>query len=256
MHLKGIRDETVAKIFPSDIILSGYMGSISHGTYIPTKDPHGIDDKDVMAVYVKEAPYYIGLGRGPDVREHKIEEWDIVEYEVRKFIHLLLKSNLNVLGLLWLPDNLYLIRTDMGELLIQNRNAFSSRQAYHSFTGYAYGQLKRMEHYKFEGYMGDKRKSLVDKFGYDTKNAAHLIRLLRMSIEFLTDGELYVLREDACQLISIENGEWTLSQVKTEADYLFRKANDAYIRSLLPLHPNTEMAEQLLMTIIKNWVLV
>jgi len=36
------------------------------------------------------------------------------------------------------------------------------------------------------GYLGDKRKQLVLKHGYDAKNAAHLIRLLRMGIEFLT----------------------------------------------------------------------
>jgi len=34
------------------------------------------------------------------------------------------------------------------------------------------------------GYMGKKRRELVMRVGYDAKNAAHLIRLLRMGIEF------------------------------------------------------------------------
>jgi len=62
--------------------------------------------------------------------------------------------------------------------------------------------------------MGTKRKMLVEKYGYDCKNAAHLIRLLRMGVEFLKDGRLYVMREDAKQLIEIKRGEWTLEQVK------------------------------------------
>jgi DNA relaxase NicK len=46
------------------------------------------------------------------------------------------------------------------------------------------------------GYMGKKRRELVVRVGYDAKNAAHLIRLLRMGIEFLTEGTLYVERAD------------------------------------------------------------
>lgn len=38
--------------------------------------------------------------------------------------------------------------------------------------------------------MGEKRKQLVAKHGYDTKNASHLIRLLRMGMEFLTVEEI------------------------------------------------------------------
>jgi len=42
--------------------------------------------------------------------------------------------------------------------------------------------------------MGKKRRELVMRVGYDSKNAAHLIRLLRMGIEFLTEGTMYVER--------------------------------------------------------------
>ena len=42
--------------------------------------------------------------------------------------------------------------------------------------------------------MGEKRKAIVRKYQYDVKNAAHLIRLLRMGIEFLETGELRVFR--------------------------------------------------------------
>jgi len=52
--------------------------------------------------------------------------------------------------------------------------------------------------------MGAKRKSLVEKFGYDTKNAAHLILLLRMGIEFLSVGVLHVKRHDAQELLEIK----------------------------------------------------
>ncbi len=129
---------------------------------------------------------------------------------------------------------------------------FVSKQAYHSFSGYAYGQFKRMTNFKFEGYMGEKRKKLVDKFGYDCKNAGHLIRLLKMGIEYLTEGVLYVEREDAPQLLSIKNGEWTLEQVKREAEKLFALTQEAYIRSPLKDKPDYEKAERLVISILKE----
>jgi hypothetical protein len=112
-----------------------------------------------------------------------------------------------------------------------------------------------MTNFKFEGYMGEKRKKLVEKFSYDCKKASHLIRLLKMGIEFLTEGTLYVEREDAPQLISIKNGEWTLEQVKSEAEKLFELAQQAYIHSPLKDKPDYERAERLLMDIIKDYLL-
>lgn len=250
IDLKGLSDAEIKSIFPEDVILAGYMGSIAHGTYVPKSDPNSIDDKDVMYVYIKPLEYYLGLGRGKDTRTYNIKEWDVVGYELRKYINLLLKSNPNVMSLLWIPEKYCLFTSPIGNLLREKRDIFVSRQAYHSFTGYAYGQLKRMEHYKFEGYMGEKRKALVDKFGYDSKNAAHLIRLLRMGIEFLTEGKLIVEREDACQLISIKRGEWELDRIKAEADVLFKQAQEAYIRSKLPAEPDYARAEALLMNML------
>lgn len=71
----------------------------------------------------------------------------------------------------------------------------------------------------------------LKKFGYDTKNAAHLVRLLRMGMEFLKDGELEVTRLDARQLLEIKRGEWTLERVKAEADHGFKMAEQAYLDS-------------------------
>jgi predicted nucleotidyltransferase len=223
-------------------IMQCYRGSIAHGMYVPNSNPNSIDDKDVMAVCIPPPAYYFGLkefgSRG--TKEIKRDEWDIVIYEVRKMINLLAKGNPNVLMALWLEDKHYISQKDTWKIIKENRNLFSGKHVYRSFTGYAHGQLHRMTHHAFEGYMGAKRKQLVEQFGYDTKNAAHLIRLLRMGIEFLTDGVLYVERHDAQQLLEIKCGEWTLEQVKAESDRLFATAEQAYISSVLPNGPDME----------------
>jgi hypothetical protein len=228
-------------------ILTAYRGSIAHGMYVPKNDPNSIDDKDVMAVCVPPIEYYFGLrvygSRG--TQEIKRNEWDIVVYEARKFISLLAQGNPNVLMMLWLEPNYYLHKSAAGQLLLTHRRCFVGRHVYRAFTGYAYSQLHKMTHNAFEGYMGQKRKQLVEQYGYDCKNAAHLIRLLRMGVEFLRDGELYVLRPDAAQLLEIKRGEWTLEQVKAEADRWFKLSEQAYLESKLPSSPDIEVINRL-----------
>ena len=220
-----------------------WRGSHSHGTYVPPTDPDSIDDKDILSVVVPPLDYYYGLqeygSRG--TKEYWHNEWDIVEYEARKFVHLLYKGNPNVLGILWLEENHYLKRTEAGRWLITQRDAFVGKHVYHSFSGYAHSQLHKMYAFSERGYMGAKRKALVTKHGYDTKNAAHLIRLLRMGIEFLNDGKMTVLRPDASELIDIKKGKWSLDEVHREADSLFTAAREAHIHSKLPTEPDREL---------------
>lgn len=249
LKVKGLNDKERELIIPQGTVLLGYRGSIAHGMYIPSSDPDSIDDKDIMGVCIPELNNYLGFGHF-EQKEKQYKEWDSVVYEIRKYFRLLLKSNPNVMSLLWLEPNMYITKTEIGRQIVENRYLFVSKQAYHSFNGYAYGQFKRMTHFKFEGYMGVKRKQLVERHGYDTKNAAHLIRLLRMGIEFLIEGRLHIHRADGDQLLAIKRGEWTLEQVKTEAEHLFRRAEEAYLLSKLANEPDHAGAERLLMDII------
>jgi hypothetical protein len=83
--------------------------------------------------------------------------------------------------------------------------------------------------------MGEKRKAMVRKYQYDVKNAAHLIRLLRMGSELITTGMLQVYRTtDADELKVIKRGGWTLDQVKAEAARLFDGVEAARARSAVP----------------------
>lgn len=221
-------------------ILHGYRGSIAHGTFVPSADPLSVDDKDTMAICVPPLDHYFGLAQfgSRGTQEIVRAEWDIVVYEARKAISLLAKGNPNVLSLLWLPEHLWIKRTAPGRLLLRSRDLFVGKHVHKAFVGYASAQLAKMERGVYKGYMGDKRRELVERFGYDTKNASHLIRLLRQGIEFLSTGELVVERPDAPQLVAIKQGEWSLAAVKAEAATLFEQAREALVRSDLPSQPD------------------
>ena len=256
--------QTKNAIIPSEIlkaypaldawcILSGYRGSLAHGTHIPPEEELGTDDRDLIAVCVPPQSYYLGLeefgSRG--TQEIKTPDgWDIVIFELKKFIRLLMDGNPNVLALLWLPDELYLSTTDAGQKLMASKSLFATKQAYRSFIGYAKNQLHRMTHQAYQGYMGEKRKRLVNRFGFDTKNASHLIRILRMGVEFLATGELLVRRPDADDLVAIKQGKWSLEQITQEASRLFCQAEQAYQTSSLPNEPDRKAIGELCQDII------
>jgi len=103
------------------------------------------------------------------------------------------------------------------------------------------------------GYMGQKRRELVRRVGYDAKNAAHLIRLLRMGIEFLSEGTLHVERVDGPELLDIKRGAWSLEKVKAESERLFQLAQEAYVRSSLPPEPDRDRAERLCVEMISAY---
>lgn len=254
--LKGVSPDELHLLVPRGTILLGYRGSIAHGMYRnPEHDEDSIDDKDIMGVCIPGVEHYFGLtqfgSRG--TYEKKLREWDTVTYELRKFVNLLYQSNPGVLSLLWLEPHHYIKRYPEGDLLIENRHLFVSKKIYYAFTGYAYGQLKKMTHGSTEGYMGVKRKALVDKFGFDCKNAAHLVRLLRMGIEFLREGELRVHRHDAQELMEIKTGQWALERVQTEADHLFKRAESAYDECKFPNEPARQAVEKLLVGILTDY---
>lgn len=234
----------------------GVVGSDSHGTKISPAGG-GIDDTDYMGIVLPPERHLLGLQAwdhwvyGPDE-----DGLDVTLYSLRKVIGLLLKGNPNVIGLLWLRPEHYVHRTPAFDRLIAERDAFSSLEAYPSFVGYAHAQLKKMSANVFNGYMGAKRKAIVEQFGFDTKNASHLIRLLRTGIEFLETGELRVYREaDAAELVAIKRGEWSLERVKAEAERLFREADQAKDRSRLPKAPDFARAERLLIELTREGLL-
>ncbi len=92
------------------------------------------------------------------------------------------------------------------------------------------------------------RGTLEEQFGYDTKHAMHLVRLLNMGEEILTDGTVNVLRPDVELLLDIRAGKWSYDELvkfAEEKDVLIR--TQLYNTSPLPKMPDLHYAAKLLM---------
>jgi hypothetical protein len=101
-----------------------------------------------------------------------------------------------------------------------------------------------------------KRKESKDflAYGYDTKFAYHLLRLLGEAEMILIENDLDLERNRE-QLKSIRRGEWTLEQVK-EAFYSKEKQlEEAYVKCTLPntRHDTEDVLKQLLIDCLEEY---
>lgn len=236
------------------VIGAGYMGSHSHNTYVPKDDPDAIDDVDIFAVVLPPLDHLIGLHDWQH-QVIQVDELDAVFFSYHKAVKLLLNANPNVLGFLWLEPEHYIIRAPALDRLIAARDAFSSQRAGASFAGYAQSQLKKMEGGVYRGYMGEKRKELVQRFGYDTKHASHLIRLLTMGIEFLETGNLQVYRSaDADLFRAIKRGDYALDSVRRLATQLDERFAQAREHTRLPERPDFDRVNALVVQTVREHI--
>lgn len=203
----------------SNLIYKCYGGSISYGTN--TAD----SDTDVKGICIPPREYFFGLNR---FEQHETKEPDSVIYSLQKFIQLAMKCNPNIIEMLYVRENHILFCNEWGEKLLSLRDEFLSKQARHSFGGYAYAQLQQLDK---RTYPHSKRKEEIEKFGYDTKHAYHLIRLLQMGIEIMMEKTLHVFRKDKKCLMDIRNGKYELDWIKIEAKRLFNLFEEAYVKS-------------------------
>lgn len=94
------------------------------------------------------------------------------------------------------------------------------------------------------------RSKLEEEHGIDTKHAMHLVRLLRMGLEALRDGEIIVKRPDAEELLSIRNGAWSYEEIIKYAEEMDNEVRNVwYKKTELPKKPNIKLAAKILMEV-------
>lgn len=89
------------------------------------------------------------------------------------------------------------------------------------------------------------RSELESKFGYDTKHAMHLVRLLRMGIESLEHGEILVRRPDAKELLEIRNGSMSYEEILAYANSMEARISALRDTTTLRSKPNVDLAAKL-----------
>lgn len=91
------------------------------------------------------------------------------------------------------------------------------------------------------------RAALEAAHGYDTKHAAHLVRLLRCGREILEEGVLHVWRggRDADELRAIRAGAWSYEELVERAEAEERALDVVAGRAVVPKRPDLQALDEL-----------
>jgi predicted nucleotidyltransferase len=106
------------------------------------------------------------------------------------------------------------------------------------------------QHWKLE--RNPARAELERRFGYDTKHAMHLVRLMRMGLEVVESGELRVRRADADELIAIRDGGLSYEALLEEAERLQERMRANAAATSLPPEVDFERVDALLMAVLAD----
>jgi len=214
---------------------AGYRGSHAHGTTIPTEDEHGTDDTDVFVVTMQSKDFYASLRpSGRECFETAGADLDVLVYDARKFFGLLMAQNPNSHAWLWTPP---FYRTAAWNRIVGMRRQLLSRGIFGHLVGYADGQRAMMRRLGTKGrYAGAKRAALMERYGYDIKNAAHCLRLIYLGQRLAITGDFEVLLPDEMleTLVSVKRGERSFQWVERTFENELGRFREVEKQSTLP----------------------
>lgn len=132
------------------------MGSVAYGVSDDTSDidVYGFCIPPKKMIFPYSYGYILGFGKQPkpfqQLQRHHIKdvahkkEYDITIYNITKFFNLCMQNNPNMVDALFVPTRCVLHSTHIGEHVRDHRRLFLSKQVWHRFKGYAFGQLTKM----------------------------------------------------------------------------------------------------------------
>lgn len=234
-----------AAIAEQGTILRCQVGSGLHGTAIL-----GQDDRDEMGICIEPPDHVIGLKRfeqyiyrtQPDGVRSGPGDLDLTVYSLRKWLRLALSGNPTVLLPLFVPESEIVRIDELGVELRENAHRIVSRSAGPRFLGYSRAQRERM--LGLRGKAG--RAELIEKHGFDTKFAMHMVRLGVQGVELLETGRisLPVAEPWLGWLRELRQGKRTRDEALEAAAELEGRL-DELIRTSSPLpgQPDTDWAD-------------
>lgn len=179
---------------------------------------------------------------------------DLTVYSLRKWARLALQGNPTVLLLLYLPETALVSRTSAGKQLQELAPAFASRHAGRRFLGYLEAQRQRLVGQR--GQRDVNRRELIEKYGYDTKYAMHMLRLGHQGVEFMETGRLTLPMKEPVRshLMATRVGTRNLPEIMTECTELELKLGRLLETSPLPPQPDLRAVETFVMdTYTEAW---
>jgi predicted nucleotidyltransferase len=225
-----------------NIIYEVICGSMAYGTSTPTSD------RDIRGIWLPTIEEHLGLEDPVDIRD---DEEDTVYMTIKRFFKLASQCNPNILELFYISEPCILRMDYRGKIIRNNRALFlGADKIYERFRGYAQEEFLAISTVNKK--TGAKRKELIEKHGWSSKNALNMVRLMEEGIEYLRDGEVILPRKNADYLLKIKNYEVEYEDLVKRYNELNRELDDAYKNTKLQKEVDLAVINKLLVQLIKG----
>ncbi len=237
-------------MWPDSIIHLFVGGSGMHGGI-----GHKPSDLDLMGVYIQPVEMILGITQmttddaglkhvfQPDVQvwstskdsvKNNADDVDLNLFSLRKWASMAATGNTNALEFLFVPNTAWNSTNAAiwNEYVLPYSNDFISKRAAFHFAEFSKGMLKRLKGGEGSGKHGQ-RPDLIE-FGYDTKAAMHLIRVLEEGKELMDTGKITLPRPNAELLKRIRSGEFDWPEIQFMYDQRLEYLYAAQAASSLP----------------------
>lgn len=251
-QLKPIKEEIVE----NSTILRCEVGSTVHGIGVA-----GTDDRDELGVCIEPPEFVIGLRHfeqyvfrtKPEGVRSEHGDLDLTIYSLRKFCSLALKGNPSILLLFNVPDEKCVLLDKLGKELRSLAWAFASKKAGAAFLGYMQQQRQRMMGER--GQKNVKRPELVEKYGYDTKYAGHILRLGFQGIDYMSTGSFPIPmpQEQIDYIVNVRTGKIPENEMLTTAGLVEEELKDAIDSTPLPDQPDYTAVDEFLISMYRHY---
>lgn len=250
----------IPKWLPHNMHYEVMMGSVAYGVSNDNSDMdiYGFAIPPKELVFPTVAGYIPGFGHpSPGFEQFdphhikdvaKSRQYDLAIYNIVKYFSLCAECNPNMIDSLFVPRRCVLFSTPIGEMVRDRRKDFLHKGAWHKFKGYAYAQLHKIGK---ANKSNPKRKESVEKFGYDTKFAYHVVRLLGEVEQIMIEHNLDIQRNRE-QLKAIRRGEWSLEYLHQWFEDKERHLEEVYASSDLRHSPDLDSLRQLLLDCLET----
>ena len=114
---------------------------------------------------------------------------------------------------------------------------------------------KYKEYWEWVEKRNDERYNTTMSHGknYDSKNMMHVFRLLLMAKEIATEGKVNVWRKDRGFLLDVKQGEYEYDNLLTRAELLKNELPELFQKSNLPVEPDTDSINRLLVNMREDY---
>lgn len=226
-------------------ILKAVVGSHSLGlnTAESDIDEMGICIEPIEASMGLSAPFEQYVRTGPDATRVGP---DLQIYGLRKYMRLALSGNPTILALLFIPTDALISFDARGSQLRDLTPKIISRKAGKAFLGYLQAQKQRFLGERGNGGHGAPRSKYVNKYGYDSKYAMHMLRLGLQGVELLNTGRINypMVVEDRTYLMTVRNGQQEYNDILTKCGELEQELKQLLDSSPIQAEPQTAEVEE------------